>query len=132
LLEEHEADTSRRRETPENPMSGIERIGETRHALSAPARRRDERARPGRTEPTPLPRRPASPSHAALGRPDLATTRPVAAFLAQYVDQHWPWQRSPQRKAEQRQRATGAYIGADMLPDLLAATLRTGRTERKL
>ncbi|MCF8469926.1 MAG: hypothetical protein K9G30_04020 [Parvibaculum sp.] len=113
-------------------MSGIERTGKTRHALSAPARRHDERARSRRIEPTPLPRGSASPSHAALGRPDLATTRPVAAFLAQYVDQHWPWQRSPQRKAEKRRRATGAYIGADMLPDLLVETLRTGRTERKL
>jgi hypothetical protein len=69
-------------------------------------------------------------STAALGRPDLAATRPVAAFLAQYIDQHWSWPRSPARKEEARRQATHAYIGADMLPDLLAESLRP-RRERK-
>ncbi|KAB7742061.1 hypothetical protein F2P47_01940 [Parvibaculum sedimenti] len=57
--------------------------------------------------------------------------RPVAAFLAQYVDQSFPWTRSPQRKDRKRQRATSAYITADMLPDLLAETLRLRIVDRK-
>ncbi len=57
--------------------------------------------------------------------------RPVAAFLAQYVDQSFPWARSPLRKDRKRQRATSAYITADMLPDLLAETLRLRMVDRK-
>ncbi len=59
------------------------------------------------------------------------SVRPVAAFLAQYVDQHYPFARSPQRKDRKRQRATSAYITADMLPDLLAETLRLRIVDRK-
>ncbi|WP_339829981.1 hypothetical protein [uncultured Parvibaculum sp.] len=71
-------------------------------------------------------------SHAALGRPPLGMTRPVAGFLAQYVDQHWHWPYSPARKQEKRQRATTAYIDADMLPDMLTEALRLPKLERKL
>lgn len=111
-------------------MKGIERIDRTRRALPAP-RRAEEVPRAKRGEPAPLPRDlPAST--AALGRPDLAATRPVAAFLAQYIDQHWSWPRSSARKEEIRRQATHAYIGADMLPDLLAEALRGGRHQRKL
>lgn len=112
-------------------MSEIERIGRTRHALPGPARQAEEAPRARRIEPAPLPQT-ARSSHAGLGEVHVTGTRPVAAFLAQYVDQHWPWPRSPARKAEERRRATAAYIGADMLPDLLAETLRAGHHERKL
>lgn len=100
-------------------------------ALPAP-RRRDEPSRARRLEPAPLTEKTATASKAGLGRADLASTRPAAGFLAQYIDQHWNWPRSPARKEEQRRRATGAYIEADMLPDLLAETLRPGHHERKL
>ncbi|MEQ8267048.1 MAG: hypothetical protein RH982_07620 [Parvibaculum sp.] len=113
-------------------MSEIERIRRTPHALPGPARRAEEVSRAHRLEPAPWPPHDASANRAGLGSMHLTGTRPVAAFLAQYVDQHWPWQRSASRKAEQRQRATAAYIGADMLPDLLAETLRIGHHERKL
>lgn len=110
-------------------MSGVERIERANRALPAP-RRSEETPRARRSEPAPL-SSPAPASHAALGRPDLTAMRPVAAFLAQYIDQHWSWPRSPERKAETRREATSAYIGADMLPDLLTETLRTHH-QRKL
>ncbi|PKP76878.1 MAG: hypothetical protein CVT81_12320 [Alphaproteobacteria bacterium HGW-Alphaproteobacteria-3] len=111
-------------------MTGVERIDRTRRALPAP-RRAEEAPHAKRSEPAPRPQ--ALPAGtAALGRPDLAATRPVAAFLAQYIDQHWSWPRSSARKEETRRQATHAYIGADMLPDLLAETLRGGRHQRKL
>lgn len=94
-------------------------------------RRKDEPSRTRRADPAPLAaHQPAST--AALGQPPLTAMRPVAAFLAQYVDQHWNWGRSPSQKSEKRQLATSAYIEADMLPDLLAETLRPGHHERKL
>ncbi len=74
---------------------------------------------------------PAHRSDAALGT-TATGFRPVAGFLAQYVDQHFPWPRAPLRKERQRQRATQAYITADMLPDLLAETLRLRPIDRKL
>lgn len=111
-------------------MSGVERVDRVRRALAAP-QRKEETQRARRCEPAPLPVAPPS-AHAALGRPDLFTTRPVAAFLAQYIDQHWSWPRSPNGKDEARRHATSAYIGADMLPDLLAETLRPARHQRKL
>lgn len=58
--------------------------------------------------------------------------RPAAGFLAQYVDQLFPWGRSAIRKDGKRQRATRAYITADMLPDLLAETLRLRTIDRHL
>ncbi|ABS63189.1 hypothetical protein Plav_1570 [Parvibaculum lavamentivorans DS-1] len=112
-------------------MSGIERIRGTQRALPGPSRRAEDAPRAKRIEPAPMAQREIA-SHAGLGHVPLTGTRPVAAFLAQYVDQHWPWPRSPARKAEERHQATSAYIGADMLPDLLAETLRTGHHDRKL
>lgn len=70
-------------------------------------------------------------SNAALDETKMSV-RPSAGFLAQYVDQHFPWPRAPLRKERQRQRATQAYITADMLPDLLAETLRLRPLDRKL
>ncbi|MEN6544097.1 hypothetical protein [Parvibaculum sp.] len=76
---------------------------------------------------------PAAPSRASMsGTRAPQSFRPVAAFLAQYVDQSFPWARSPQRKDRKRRRATSAYITADMLPDLLAETLRLRTVDRKL
>lgn len=112
-------------------MAGITPTRGMDRALPAP-RRRDEPPRARRLEPAPLTEKTATASKAGLGRADLASTRPAAGFLAQYIDQHWNWPRSPARKEEQRRRATGAYIEADMLPDLLAETLRPGHHERKL
>ncbi len=57
--------------------------------------------------------------------------RPLAGFVAQYVDQHYPWPRSPKRKEGKRLHATRAYIDADMLPDLLAETLRLRTVDRR-
>lgn len=111
-------------------MAGIRPAKGTEITLATP-RRREEPPRAKRMDPAPL----ASlepPSKAALGRPDLTAARPVTAFLAQYVDQHWHWPRTAGRKEEARRRATCAYIEADMLPDLLAETLRPARRERKL
>ncbi len=64
--------------------------------------------------------------------PAARDVRPAAGFLAQYVDQLFPWGRSAARKDGRRQRATRAYITADMLPDLLAETLRLRTIDRKL
>ena len=111
-------------------MTGVERIEKTRRTLPAP-RRQEEAPRATRSEPAPLPQATAS-AQAGLGRPNLTSARPVAAFLAQYIDQHWSWPRSPVRKDEKRREATSAYIVADMLPDLLAETLRGGQHQRKL
>jgi hypothetical protein len=59
-------------------------------------------------------------------------SRPHANFLAQYIDQHIRWPRAPHRKDHQRQRATRAYIDADMLPDILANALRLRPVDKKV
>jgi len=59
-------------------------------------------------------------------------TRSHANFLTQYIDQHMRWPRAPHRKDRQRQRATRAYIDADMLPDVLADALRLHPVDRKI
>jgi hypothetical protein len=64
--------------------------------------------------------------------PAPSTFRSVAPFIAQYVDQHFPWPRSPNRKEARRRRANDAYVQADMLPDILAQTLRLRTVDRKL
>ena len=64
--------------------------------------------------------------------PARQSCRPAAAFLAQYVDQNFPWGRAPLRKEGRRLRATRAYILADMLPDLLAETLRMRAVDENL
>ncbi|MDO8837855.1 MAG: hypothetical protein Q7V31_02925 [Parvibaculum sp.] len=115
-------------------MSKIERITRSQMMLPAPQRQAEVDARAQRTEPTirALDARAPGQSHAALGRPPLGVTRPVAGFLAQYVDQHWHWPYSPSRKQEKRRRAAMAYIDADTLPDSLAEALRLPRLELKL
>ncbi|MFN4354179.1 hypothetical protein [Parvibaculum sp.] len=92
-------------------------------------RRRDEASASRRIDPAPLPA--GEPASAAgLGRPHLTAMRPLATFLAQYVDQQGNLKTSSFQKSEKRQRATSAYIEADMLPDLLAETLRPRRERR--
>ncbi len=59
-------------------------------------------------------------------------TRPHANFLTQYIDQHMLWPHAPHRKDRQRQRATRAYIDADMLPEVLADALRLHPVDKKL
>jgi hypothetical protein len=115
-------------------MSKIERMTGSQLTLPAPRREAEASMRAQRAEPAmrPVEAHTSSSSHAALGRPSLGATRPVAGFLAQYVDQHWHWPYSPSRKQEKRQRAATAYIDADMLPDVLAEALRLPRLERKL
>lgn len=93
-------------------------------------RRKEETSRARRSDPAPLAAYETAPN-AALGRPHLTSMRPVASFLAQYVDQLGGSGRSPGQKQERRRQAASAYIEADMLPDLLAETLRP-RRERKL
>ncbi|MGB3811154.1 MAG: hypothetical protein WA943_13765 [Parvibaculum sp.] len=110
-------------------MTSIRRIGSTQNLPSPHARGSQEAvASSGATNATQ-----AQPPHtnAGLGSTS-ASFRPVASFLAQYVDQHFPWPRAPHRKDRQRQRATSAYITADMLPDLLAETLRMRPIDQKL
>jgi hypothetical protein len=109
-------------------MENIRRIGSTQQS-QAP-RARDSRAVVA--SPNVQAASSAQPrATAALGETS-ANFRPAASFLAQYVDQHFPWPRAPLRKERQRQRATRAYIMADMLPDLLAETLRLRPVDRKL
>jgi hypothetical protein len=117
------------RRKPEKIMAGIRPTGGTEITLRA-SRRREQPGRAKRIDPVPV-----TPSDSraktALGRPDISA-RPVAAFLAQYIDQHWAWPRNASRKEETRRTATAAYIEADMLPDLLAETLRPARRGLKL
>ena len=114
-------------------MTKIERMTNSQTTLPAPRRQADAAARSRSVEPVRSPdARAPRQSHAALGRLPLGATRPVAGFLAQYVDQHWHWPYSPYRKQEKRQRAATAYIDADTLPDLLVEALRLPRLERKL
>jgi hypothetical protein len=101
-------------------MTGIRRIGSISHSPSPSRDAGRARAVPQATaaETKDSPR-----SSAGLGGTSQSF-RPAAGFLAQYVDQHYAWPRSPLRKVSQRQRATRAYIVADMLQDLLAETRR--------
>lgn len=92
-------------------------------------RRKDEPSASRRIDPAPLPAAETA-SAAGLGRPHLTAMRPLATFLAQYVDQQGKLKTSSFQKSEKRQRATSAYIEADMLPDLLAETLRPRRDRR--
>lgn len=113
-------------------MSKIERITGTQVTLSAP--RKQAVTALQRVEPATYAsdRRDVAQSRAGLGRVPLAATRPVAAFLAQYVDQHARWPYSPARKQEKRARAASAYVDADLLPDILVDALRLPKLERKL
>lgn len=75
---------------------------------------------------------PAQPRASAGLRIEQTHFRPAANFLAQYIDQHFRWPRAPHRKDRQRQRASNAYITADMLPDILADALRLHPVDKKL
>jgi hypothetical protein len=109
-------------------MESIRRIGSTQQS---PARRRDEQVDARSTAVAEVERQTAAPRAEPHSR-TIETFRPQAGFLTQYVDQHFPWPRAPLRKERQRQSATRAYIVADMLPDLLAETLRLRPVDRKL
>ena len=41
---------------------------------------------------------------------------PNVEFLAQYVDQHWPWPRNPEGRVRARSAAAGAYDAANNTP----------------
>ncbi len=110
-------------------MENIRRIGSTQSLSSHRARGGRSANASSEIETTAAPAQ--ARAAAALGGTG-ASFRPAAGFLAQYVDQHFPWPRAPLRKERQRQRATRAYITADMLPDLLAETLRLRPIDRKL
>lgn len=69
-------------------------------------------------------------SHAGL-HVEASHCRPSANFMAQYIDQHARWPRAPHRKDRQRQRASSAYLNADMLPDVLADALRLHPIDKK-
>ena len=64
----------------------------------------------------------------------VETPRPrtQANFLAQFIDQHTRWPRAPHRKDRKRERASRAYIDADMLPEVLADALRLHPVDKKI
>ena len=74
---------------------------------------------------------PQTRSHAGL---HVETPRPrtQANFLAQFIDQHTRWPRAPHRKDRKRERASRAYIDADMLPEVLAEALRLHPVDKKI
>jgi len=49
----------------------------------------------------------------ATSRRISARPGPTAPFLAQYVDQHWPWPRNPVARVQARQDAARAYTTTD-------------------
>jgi len=65
--------------------------------------------------------------HVEIPRP-----RTQANFLAQFIDQHTRWPRAPHRKDRKRERASRAYIDADMLPEVLAEALRLHPVDKKI
>ncbi|HEX7775303.1 MAG TPA: hypothetical protein VF449_02115 [Parvibaculum sp.] len=110
-------------------MNGIRRIASV--SQSSSTRTRDAGQARAASDATGADMNPPPRSNAGLGGA-TASFRPAAGFLAQYVDQHYAWPRAPQRKASERQRATRAYIVADMLQDLLAETRRARPTDERL
>jgi hypothetical protein len=109
-------------------MTGIRRIGPTDLPLARQTRQTSAGAAAPKVEvlaPEPMQR-----SQAGL-HVEASHYRPSANFLAQYIDQHSRWPRAPHRKDRQRQRATSAYLNADMLPDILADALRLHPVDRK-
>ena len=112
-------------------MAKIERISGPQTHL--PARSNRERRPEGVRRLAPAPRDPAGTQRGVSGhRPAAAGFRTAAPFLAQYVDQHWPWPRDPARKDTLRQRAAAAYLQADGLPDRLEEDSLTGRYGKNL
>lgn len=110
-------------------MVKIERISGPEKRLPARSeRQRREGVR--RLAPAPLDR--DTGTRGTSGQKPVQGLRVSAPFLAQYVDQHWPWPRDASRKAVMRQRAASAYLEADCLPDRLEEDALTGRYQRKL
>ena len=111
-------------------MTKIDRISGAGARLPARAERQRQE-RPRRLAPAPLD--PGAAQRGTSGdRPEAGRRGAAAPFLAQYVDQHWPWPRDAARKAVLRQRATSAYLEADSLPDRLEDEALSGRYQRKL
>jgi hypothetical protein len=110
-------------------MSSIKRIDHT--GFSPAPTRRDNRSASATPSTAVVETTTNSRSHAGLHM-ERPQCRAPAHFLAQYIDQHFRWPRAPHRKVRQRQRATTAYITADMLPDLLAETLRLRPVDKKI
>lgn len=110
-------------------MSKIERISGAGPRLPARAERQ-RRDGPRRLAPAPLDL--SAAERGTSGRSPETGRRTAAPFLAQYVDQHWPWPRDAARKAVLRQRATSAYLEADGLPDRLEEQALTGRYGKNL
>ncbi len=111
-------------------MSKVERISGAGPRLPA----RTERQRtdgPRRLAPAPLDLN-AAERGTSGHRPEAGRRGAAAPFLAQYVDQHWPWPRDAARKAVLRQRATSAYLEADSLPDRLEDEALSGRYGKNL
>lgn len=110
-------------------MDTIRRIGST--SLSLSPRQGEKHVGTTATE-IELTSAQSQPRASACLHLEQLRSRPAANFLAQYIDQHMRWPRAPHRKDRQRQRATHAYISADMLPDLLAETLRLRPIDKKI
>ncbi|PCJ69744.1 MAG: hypothetical protein COA62_09530 [Rhodobiaceae bacterium] len=53
------------------------------------------------------------PAYQATGRRHISARQgPNTEFLAQYVDQHWPWPRDPEARVRARGAAASAYDAA--------------------
>jgi len=74
---------------------------------------------------------PRTRSHAGL-HVETPQPRTQASFLAQFTNQHTRWPRAPHRKDRKRERASRAYINADMLPEVLADALRLHPVDKKI
>jgi len=58
-----------------------------------------------------------NPGHQARSRRRIpARPGPSSAFLAQYVDQHWPWPRDADARVRARVTAASAYDEANDIP----------------
>lgn len=95
-------------------MNRISRISNT--AFPALPVRRNEKAR-ATDEPATEPVRIIDPAHQTTTRRHIpARPGPAAPFLAQYVNQHWPWPRDPEARVRARRNAACAYGTTDALP----------------
>ncbi|MEQ9517875.1 MAG: hypothetical protein RLN89_00405 [Parvibaculum sp.] len=66
-------------------------------------------------------------AHTAANRRISARSGPTTPFLAQYVDQHWPWPRNPVARVQARQDAARAYANTDKRDDKPASGAVTNR-----
>jgi len=82
---------------PHNPGRPKAKAGETRAS---------ETERPKLVDP---------PQRRATDRRIHNRQGPTAAFLAQYVDQHWQWPRDANARVRARQNAASAYGSANKL-----------------